>query len=285
MSSSNLNDTIYPSINMYLQSNEADVKKSNSNCIWYLNEKLYVPIGTRCIVSLVDFEMPYSFYNINDKNNILEIETTTGTEQIIIEPSNYDVEDIANVLNLKLANLVIELGTLIVITFNFNSNKFTFTSDTLDFTITQNTTINLEMGLSDNLPISSSLLRLTTPNVCNFGGTPYIQINTSLTIRNIDNKGNAYGVLSRIPVRAEPTQYIFHQATENQYFMLDDSKIESITIRLTDFKNEELQLNGQFFSLTIGVHFQYQRIPQNISRFKLRDAYNEIFRNNNNSEK
>lgn len=276
--SSTLNDTVYPSINIYLQSNEADVKETSSNCIWYLKEKLSVPIGVRAIVSLVEFEMPYSFYNINNKNNILEVQTTTGTENIIIPPSNYDVEGITTFFNLKFADLIDELGTSIIVTFSYNSNKFTFTSDILPFTFTENTTISTEMGLGD-LPLSSgSSLFLTTPNVCNFGGTPYIQINTNLTIRNIDNKGNAYGVLSRIPVRAEPTQYIFHQATENQYFMLDDSKIENINIRLTDYKGDEIELNGQYFSLTIGVHFQYQRLPQDVSRFKMIDAYNEIFK-------
>ena len=273
---SHLNDTLYPTINMYLQSDDADIKESDSICTWYLNETIIVPVGTRALLSLTEFECPYSFYNIDNTNNELVIETTTNTVTITLPPSNYDVESVVDAFNLALAAEESTLGTLIVVTFSFSSNKFTFTSDTLDFTITDATTIGFELGIN-NLPLSSTSLTLVTPDVCNFAGSPYLQINTDLGIRNIDNKGRAFGILSRIPIRTEPTQYIFHQATENQYFMLDDRKIESIKISLTDFKGRSLQLNGAIFSLTIALAFQYQRIPQNINMFKLSDAYNEMF--------
>lgn len=273
---SHINDTYLPTINVYLQSDQADITISESNCVWYLSETLVIPVGTRVMVSLTDLECPYSFYNIDENNNTLVIETATNTLEIVIPPSNYDVDSIVTFLNLTLANNAVYLGTLIVVTFSFSSNKFTFTSDTLDFNIVEGTTIDYELGLG-NLPVSSTSLFLTTPNTCNFAGTPYIQINTDLGIRNLDNRGQSFGVLARIPVRTEPSQYIFHQATENIYFLLDDRKIESIRIQLVDFKGNELKLNGAYFSLTLALTFQYQRSPKDTDIFKLSDAYRSLF--------
>ena len=271
-----LNDTIFPSVNMYLQSDNADVKNSDANCVWYLNETVVVPVGTRVMLSLIDFEMPYSFYNVDSNNNKLVIQTSSGTETFTLPPSNYDVDSVVDTLNLQLASKEADLGTLIVITFSFSSNKFTFTSDTLDFIITEDTTLDFELGLG-TLPVSSNSLVLITENTCNFAGSPYIQINTDLGIRNLDNRGSSTGVLTRIPVRTEPSQYIFHQATENLYFVLDDRKIESISINLTDFKGRPLILNGAIFSITLSLTFQHLRIPKDTSFFKLENAYKEMF--------
>jgi hypothetical protein len=271
-----LNDTIYPSLSLFLDSENADIKESDANCAWFLNETVIVPVGTRVMISLTDFEMPYSFYNVNETNNKLVIQTTSGTETFILPPSNYDVDNVLTTLNLQLANKETELGTLIVMTFSFSSNKFTFTSGTLDFTITTDTTLDFELGLG-NLPVSSTSLVLTTANTCNFAGTPFIQLNTDLGIRNLDNRGRSFGVLTRIPVRTEPSQYIFHQATENLYFVLDERKIESIKVQLVDFKGRELILNGAIFSITISLTFQHLRIPKDTSFFKLENAYRDMF--------
>lgn len=276
-----MNDTIYPSLNLFLQSNEADVVTSESNVTWYLQEKISIPIGTRCLLSVIDFECPYSFYNINEKNNVLVVGTSASTQTITLESKNYDIDNLVSLLNLTFKGLETALGTLITVTFDFSKNKLRFTSDTLDFTFLHNTTIDFELGLG-SLPRTSNNLILDSADCINLAGTPYLQINTNLGVKNVNTKSTAYGVLARIPIRCSPTDYIFHQATENQYFMTDDNHIDKITISLSDFKGNELVMNGAIFSLTLGLHFQYQRIPKNVNPFKLSDAYKEIFKQGNN---
>ena len=115
-----MNDTIYPSLSLYLQSNQADVVTNEANVTWYLQEKITVPVGTRCLVSIIDFECPYSFYNINDKNNILIVSTSASTQTITLESKNYDIDSLVSLLNLTFKGLEISLGTLIIVTFDFS---------------------------------------------------------------------------------------------------------------------------------------------------------------------
>ena len=228
------------------------------------------------MVSLIDFECPYSFYNINENNNQFNVSTSASTLNITIPPSNYDVDTMTDYLNNQFANNETALGTLLVVSFSFSTNKFTIISDTLDFTILDTTTMLREFGLA-SVPVTSSLLQFTSPNVCNFAGTPYVELLSSLAITNLASHEDKQGVIARVPVRTEPTDFIFHQATENIYHMLDDRHIDNIRITLRDSDKNVLELNGGVFSISLSMHFQYQRTPTQFNQFQMADAYRQIF--------
>lgn len=274
-----LNDTYIPSFNLYLQSDQADIRYTDADCLFTLNQKITIPPGVRCLISLIDFEMPYSFYNINEYNNQLNVSTSVGTLNVVITPSNYDTDSITNYLNTYFSTNASTIGTGIVVTFNYNTNKFSFTSDTLDFTILDTTTIDFEMGFT-NLPLTSSFLALTSPNTCNFAGTPYVELDTTLSITQLSSHTDKTGILARIPVRVEPSDFIFYQSVDNIYHMIADRNIDQIQITIRDYKENVLQLNGSIFSITLNFQFQYQRIPQSTNFFQMSDAYKQLFNQN-----
>lgn len=278
-----IGNTYIPSFNLYLQSDTADVINTDADCIFYLKNKITIPAGVRCLISLIDFELPYSFYNINEYNNKLNISTSTGTLNITISPSNYDSDTIVNYLNTVFSTNASILGTTIVMTVSYSTNKFTFISDTLDFTILDTTTCGFELGLG-NLPLSSTSQSITSPNCMNLAGTPYVEIYTNFAITQLSSVTDKDGTLIRIPVRTEPSDYIFYQSTQNIYHMIADRNIDKVEVRLLDYKGNLLNLNGAVFSMTLNFEFQYQRVPQLTNEFELKDAYKNLFLKNENQQ-
>lgn len=269
------NDTIYPSFNLYLQSDQADTVYGDANVIFELNEKITVPIGVNCLISLIDFEMPYSFYNITSVNNKFNVSTADGLLELEIEPQNYDTDTLTTYLNSKFSLFENNLGTLIVATFNYYTNKFSFTSDTLEFSILDTTTIDFEMGLT--LPLNSNALSATAPKCVNLAGSPYIEIQSNLAITQVASHVDKTGVIARLPVRVEPSEYIFSLTNENIYHQIFDRNIDKIQITLKDYKGNILDLNGSIFSITLNFIFQNIKTTPSINPYKLNEVMKDLF--------
>lgn len=270
-----LNDTHIPSFNLYLQSDEYSTKTSDASVTFDLKQKVTIPAGTRALVGLIDFEMPYSFYNVTQYNNKFNVSTSVGELNLELPLQNYDSDSIIDALNNLLSTNASTIGTTIVMTVNYNTNKFTFTSNTLDFTILDTTTLWYELGLV--LPQTSSSKVLTATNTLNLSGTPYLEIDTNLSITQLTSQTDKDGVLIRLPIRVETTDYIFYQAVDNVYHMIGDRNIDTIQITLKDYKGNILDLNGAIFSMTINFQFQQQRVPQLTNPYQLSDVYKQLF--------
>ena len=68
-------NTPYPSIQLYLDSRKATIKRAhNTDLIFHFNDKISVPENIQILLSVQDFEMPLALYNINTTNNNLIID-------------------------------------------------------------------------------------------------------------------------------------------------------------------------------------------------------------------
>ena len=262
MPSHQLNDTHIGSLSIFLQSSKATTTldpDKNSSCLFYLNQVITAPPGTHMLVGLTSAEIPYSFYNIDSRNNKVTIDTANGpTATITLPEQNYDVDSLKKNLN----NLLVAANVLnTTVDFDKNTNKFTFTNTNGGLKITS-TTMTRELGLVPNQINGPYTASLTSSNACNLSGTSSVYVNlNNVSITNLDSRGDLNGVLAKLNVNVAPSEFIFYQQTENQYYVTSDRQINFFSVSLTDDNNELLNLNGVDFSVSITIHFQKVRLP------------------------
>jgi hypothetical protein len=283
---SHLGDSHRGSISLFLQSDKATTSISDSHKLFILDEIIETDPHINLLIGRTSFEMPYSFYNVNQFNNTFEISANNNTVNFNISSQNYTATQLATELTSQLAisSRVTLLGQTITCTFDDQSTKFLFnsTATAIPYTITANTTMNKILGLE--LPSTSGVGFLFSNNIINLSGTPsiYFRIN-NLGIRNRDSRGKTDGTIQKINVNCNFGEFIFYESLENIYYPLSNRTITQLDITLTDSDNNELFLNGAEFSCTLTVHFQKIR-ENNIPQKYLLDMLSRLENQNDESE-
>lgn len=260
-----LNDSVFGGLNVFLQSQDSkDKRQNNSDCDFFLETIIEAPrFDMQMLISVIDAEIPYSFYNVTTSNNTLVINNI----EISINPQNYSAFNIVDAFNVQFALESLD----IVMSFNDNNNKFSLLSPTT-FTI-DSTTMIKELGM-DDLPQTTNTY--ISNKVCNLAGTSSIYIRSdNMNIQNINSFGKTNGVLSKVLVNTSPGNFIFFQPSTPQYFLLGNS-LNFINIQLLNDDNEFIDFNGLDWSLTLSI--EYFRKKDDIINYKyfLNDFENKI---------
>jgi len=250
------NDSVFGGYNVFLQSKDGlqDATHGSAKCDFYLDRVIKPErkdIGM--LVSVIDAEIPYSFYNISSGNNALSIDGQIYE----LSDRNYNSFNVMDAFNDHFASA----GVDITMSFNENTNKFTLLSTTVpptSFTI-NSTTMVKELGAS-NLPQTGT--SYTSNQVCNLAGTSSIYIQSSnMLLNNINSFGKTFNVLSKCLVNTSPSSFIYYQPSQPQYFQLNNS-LNFINIEMRNDEGQFIQFNGCDWSMTISIEF-----------FRLRDDY------------
>ena len=242
------NDTVFGGMNIFLQSKDGRFRENNSsNCDFYLDRIISAPrhdLGM--LVSVIDAEIPYSFYNITSKNNSL----TINDIDFFIPEKNYSAFNIVDAFNQQ---FTIE-GIPITMSFDDNSNKFSLVSPN-SFTL-NSTTMMKELGM-DDLPQTTTTY--ISNKVINLAGTSSLYIRSdNMNIQNLNSFGKTNGVLSKMIVNQSPGNFIFYQPNVPQYFVLGNP-LNFINIQLKDDNNEFVSFNGLHWSLTLSIEYYRKR--------------------------
>jgi len=250
MPTHNSNDTVFGGVNVFLQSKDGKTNENNSNCDFFLDRIIDSPrqdLGM--LVSVLDAEIPYSFYNISDEigNNKL----TINSIEISIDEKNYSAFNIVDAFNEKFTTIQ---GLSITMSFDDNTNKFTLVSPT-NFTI-NSTTMVKELGM-DDLPQTTTTY--ISNKVCNLAGTSSIYIRSdNMNIQNINSFGKTNGVLAKVLVNSSPSNFIFFRPSTPQYFILGNS-LNFINIQLLNDDNDFIDFNGLDWSITLSIEYFRKR--------------------------
>lgn len=249
MPTHNSNDTVFGGVNIFLQSKDGQTTENNSDCNFFLDRIIESPrqdLGM--LISVLDAEIPYSFYNISEEigNNKL----TINSIEISIDEKNYSAYNIADAFNEK---FTIE-GLSVTMSFDDNTNKFSLVSPT-NFTINSTTMIK-ELGM-DDLPQTTTTY--ISNKVCNLAGTSSIYIRSdNMNIQNINSFGKTNGVLAKVLVNSPPSNFIFYEPSTPQYFILGNS-LNFINIQLLNDDNDFIDFNGLDWSLTLSIEYFRKR--------------------------
>ena len=258
-----MNKTYLHSFNIDLLSSQAESGTSDGNKIWYLEHPITKPSHMHYTVGLINFSMPLNFYDIRSTNNTFDITLDflgiEYTANIIIPDGNYKADTMATTLTALLIAEAPNLNnTNITVSVDSSKGKFLFTCSQAP------TFINIETGayrqLGFNTGINTfSTISFNTLNMFDWSSSPALFIrlhNKGLSNRNSNN--NYGGILSMIPVKAYPNEYIFYHETNPQFFKMSNEIIKELQISILDENfNDLADLNGAEFRITLCINYMY----------------------------
>ena len=230
------------SFQLYLDSVNADY--SNGEYAFYL-PLLEVQDGFYLYLSVVNCIIPYSFYNINLNNNILNYSINSVNYTLTIPIGNYNINNLVAYLNSQ-------LGPNFVVTYNKLFNKITFTHSLNDFVINASNFILL-IGFNNSNYISTNKT-LTSPNCININYVRCINLISNIITYNVNtskNLVNNNNIICSIPVTVGPNQLIQYINYNNFRTNLFVNTLNKIVLKLVDNNNNIVNLNGLNFNITI----------------------------------
>jgi hypothetical protein len=186
--------------------------------------------------------IPYSFYNINSSNNVLNYTSNSVDYNIIIPVGNYNINQLISAL------LILMDGFTIV--YNNLQNTLTFTHTTYDYTFLSTSTCLSLIGFST--AATSTSLILTSTMCINVNPINCINVVSNLITYSV-NKAfpNNSSILCSIPVNRPPYSLIEYINNNNFRSNLFVNQINNIRIKLVDDNGNLLNLNGLDFTMTL----------------------------------
>lgn len=237
--------------NLYINSKQA-LKQLNgtSDCIF---DFANLPIDDGDIyVSVQTAQIPGTFYNVDDINNLLVYNVNGGANiNLVIPQSNYNI----NTLKTYLMSVMPDF----TITINTSTNKYTFTHATNVFSFKPTSTCFEYLGFPDGGTYNSTGLSLTSTQVVNFFTirNVLIEVSNLITVNKTSNPAdNNASILCSIPVNTSQGSILSY----SNIFGLSDritsiNNFASLHVRLLDQDGDLLDLNGGQWNLTLQLNY------------------------------
>jgi hypothetical protein len=220
-------------------------------------------------IRIIHCEIPFSFYIINEYNNLLAL----STGNISITYGNYNANSFITALSLL-------LPTNMTITLNSSNGKFTL-SYNASFSILATSTINKIMGFSKNITYTSTSNNIILPYPANFLGTNNIYVKSpNLILENYNTSTKDYITMSNIPVNVPPfgiVQYLNQTGSKN---IVKNIQMDNLEIQITDDDNNLIDFNNLEWSITIEIEsiMQFNYNPKTLEDYF--NGNNQINENN-----
>lgn len=243
----NTNNTI----NLYLNSKYA-LKQLNgtSNCIFDFSN---LPIDDGEIyVSVQTAQIPGTFYNVDDINNLLVYTVAAGPNiNVVIPPSNYNVNSLLAYLTSVMTGFTIVFSTA--------TNKYTFTHATNTFSFKSTSTCAEIIGFKEQTTYNSTGLSLVSSLCVNFFTiqSVLIEITNLITNNKTSNaQENNPSILVSIPITTSQNSVLSYSNVFNLYERINTIKnFASLQVRLLDQDLDLLDLNGGNWNATIQLNY------------------------------
>jgi len=245
--SHNKNNTI----NLYLNSKQALTQlQGTSNCIFDFSS-LQIEDGD-IYVSIQSAQIPGTFYNVDDINNVFSYSVGVSNYQILIPEANYNVNSLLSFLQ----SIMTAQG--FTITFNSAKNKYTFTNTT-SFIFKASSTCFEILGFTEGQQFSSVGNTLTSNLVINFFTirNVLIEISNLMTYNKTSNASeNNSSILVSIPITTSQNSVLSYSNIYSLYEKITSvANFASLQVRLLDQDLDLLDLNGGNWSMTIQLNY------------------------------
>ena len=251
------------SINIYLESEYADIRLNDAHLIWDLASPIFIPEDITAQVALTNFYIPNSMYIIDNNNNKLVISTGGTTYTITLTDGNYNANEFDTELETR-ANAAFTAGgagtTVLTVTYEGATNKYTFRIQTggvdTNWVIETATTCFKEIGVTGGVQYNYNGTQIL-PNQVDLGGTPNIFVKClNLYTSNRTTEGAISNTLAKIPVTVPPLGYVYMEQKEPIYFDITNRVIKNIDIDLQNQRFQDLILGGVSWGLTLTFRFK-----------------------------
>ena len=217
----------------------------------------------KSFVTILNAQIPCSFYVINSTNNKLVISgPAITTKTIIISNGNYN----ANTLIIELTSKITASGLNMEITINKSNGILTFTSTGfINFYFGSTSTILDVLGTNSTLIASSNIYTCSYP--LNLLGVKKLLIRSErLAIQAVSSVDYAStNVLVTIPVDVPPFSMIsYNSQSESNKNLLNIRSINQIDIQIYDENDNLIDFNNLDWTLSLVISSEVQIVQQQI---------------------
>jgi hypothetical protein len=218
-----------------------------------------IDIGSNTIetkISVVNAQIPCSFYLINSSNNQLNIQISGTTTTYTFPNGNYNVNTFIKQWNTT-------IGSEWTVTFNTITNNYTFVySSNFTFSDSGIKSIFGIIGFQFGSSYASFNNSLTSFYCVNFGGITKLNVKSSaFNSQNIDSITGSIGrTLASIPVSSNQNGYIFYENFTNYKNICNNRSLNTINIEITDDFNNYINFNNADWSMTLQIDILHEVI-------------------------
>lgn len=251
-------------LEIYLNSKSARLKQDNQsgNCFFTLPNIDIDETKEQVYVSIRNATIPFSWYNVNETNNILNLTIDGSSYSITLTEGNYNVNTLAIEFKSQIDDIQFQHGhnADITITYLVKTNKFYFFHSHHDFSFLSTSTCFELLGFEDGqtylstpLPFQTQKEELTSTIGVNLFVVRQIYItsdNFILNNINVATPTNA-NIIASVPVLGNPNSVINYENTSARHLIHHLNNINNLHIRLEDQKGQLLLLNGVNWSITL----------------------------------
>lgn len=263
---------------IYINSTDAtQVFSEDGSSIKYdLAQSIDSPETEELLISLYSCVIPYSFYNIRkDINDTIVFNNLTGGgvalfENYQIPAGNYTISSLGNIIRDQLNALSWTTGQYIVsydrikMKFRFYATGITNTEVDIDLSVYPTKSPHVELGFNKHEVKRIELGVANTPKDSEFssnvpdvnGSIHQVQVRTTLSSKGcFDSITKSYsGILGCIPIDVNFGGIIFQNPRDNKHkILISTHSIKSFTLRITDDRGRNLDMNGLNFTVVIQV--------------------------------
>jgi hypothetical protein len=228
-----------------------------------LNDKRNNTIEQR--VSLVNAQIPCSFYQINNNNNT-----------IIINGINYTFPNGNYNVNNFISTWYSIIGSTWLLSFSSITNKLIFTYTSV-FTFTDNTINSIfpVIGFTPGISYSCIGSTLQAPYPVNFSGLPRILVSSptfSLNSRCANAEATMSSIIGAVPINSLNNGIIYYTNYTNYKSIFSSYELSFITIMLQDDNDNMIDMNNIDWAMTL-------QIDTVVEVVKSLDNLNDIYEN------
>jgi hypothetical protein len=204
-------------------------------------------------ISVLHAQIPGSYYNINNSNNILVYSIDDGSlpgepvkKTVQMQPSNYNI-------NTLITHIESLLEVEFDITYSASSNKLTITHSTFDFELDDSSTCFELLGFS-SVDHESTSQTLTSDNVVNLFNIRTLHIcSDNFILNNIDSfNPNNSNILASIPITSSFNSIISYSNPHDVHSEINNTRnLTNLHIKITDQDSNVIELNNAHWSITL----------------------------------
>jgi hypothetical protein len=226
---------------VFLNSKTANsyVNGMSSECLFTL-PSLVIPKRSKVSVSVQTASISYSFFNVDDFNDVFKYIVNSITYNAVIPQGNYNVNSLISALKLI-------MGVTFNIVYNSLDNTYTFTNTLYDFTILGTSTCMEILGFNDKISVVSTSKLLKSTICINLFTIRNIYISSNNFILNNVNSStpNNSSILCSIPIQSSSGSIITYFNQFNVYNEVHSlHNLTLIHLKITDQDGDILDLNG-----------------------------------------
>ncbi len=221
----------------------------NSNLEFSIPTLYQGPTVQYMTIKCLHAEIPYSFYIVNEYNNLLSISCNGTRSDIYVPYGNYNANSF-----MKYLQTVLPSG--VSISFNTTNGKFSL-SFSGNMTVNSNSTCYILMGFKKGVDINSNNNKIDFEYLANFIGSKNIYLKIpNLILDNYNVTTLDRATLSNIPVNVSPFSLIMYQNSSGSSTIIKSIQVpDQLILQLTDDQNNLIDFNNTEFSITLQIDF------------------------------